>query len=243
MENWDTQNSSLHTCRNTSSRCRVQAPDRCLSWLLTAPPPGWADLDDRSRPLPCTEFTCRSLPAVTHLHPRLGQVDLHGEVFPCEHVRVMCLRKGALQLLQLKIEHRRYLRSLQTPCSKIQIKVGWLCLYRSRLIKWAFCICQEKNVVFTPVRMWIVVFGVRTPRCLVDCYHRFRGKVVKVEVCFKLSCSKDLLGLRASNFCGRAMFFGCSHWLLFARTPFGTSVTEPACSNFKDLSYVHLSCP
>lgn len=82
------------------------------------PPPRWADLDDRSRPLPCTEFTCRSLPAVTHLHPRLGQVDLHGEVFPCEHVRVMCLRKGALQLLQLKIEHRRYLRSLQTSVLK-----------------------------------------------------------------------------------------------------------------------------
>jgi len=38
----------------------------------------------------------------TDLHARLGQVDLHGEVLPREHVRVMRLGKGALQLLQLK---------------------------------------------------------------------------------------------------------------------------------------------
>lgn len=39
--------------------------------------------------------------AASYLHPGLGQVDLHGQLLPSEHVRVVSLGKDSLQSLQL----------------------------------------------------------------------------------------------------------------------------------------------
>ena len=54
------------------------------------------------------EVTSERLVWPTDLHSCLRQVDLHGQVLSREHVRVMRLRKGALQFLQLKQKHAVY---------------------------------------------------------------------------------------------------------------------------------------
>lgn len=43
--------------------------------------------------------------AAAYLHPGLGQVDLHGQLLPGEHVRVVGLREDGLQSLQLHHTH------------------------------------------------------------------------------------------------------------------------------------------
>lgn len=39
--------------------------------------------------------------AAAYLHSGLGQVDLHGQLLPGEHVRIVGLREDGLQSLQL----------------------------------------------------------------------------------------------------------------------------------------------
>lgn len=45
--------------------------------------------------------------AAAYLHSGLGQVDLHGQLLPGEHVRVVGLREDGLQSLQLHHTHVR----------------------------------------------------------------------------------------------------------------------------------------
>lgn len=40
----------------------------------------------------------------TNLNSSLGEIYLHGEVFPRKHVRIMCLGKGSFQFFQLEKE-------------------------------------------------------------------------------------------------------------------------------------------
>lgn len=61
-------------------------------WLNLASPP-WPNVPV----CPCRTHGA----AAAYLHPGLGQVDLHGQLLPGEHVRVVRLCEHRLQSLQL----------------------------------------------------------------------------------------------------------------------------------------------
>lgn len=55
----------------------------------------------RGQTCPVTGHSAHCSPHLAYLHPGLGQVDFHGQLFPGEHVRVVSLCKDSLQRLQL----------------------------------------------------------------------------------------------------------------------------------------------